>query len=210
MLPVAMGLTVYVSVLYNQHSFQRLPDPIVDGIIQQGTALFASTTGIPQQSVEYIVISGSSISNINFEDTTTATVNIQLAGGLCNRTLGDAVIYIKRDLCPNFVYPLFLEQSPSVPLSYQANYQLPAHQLTVEFGQLQTSNFNFNLEVARYLTAVHNNSASIDLRNVSATTTGVQETVRFEYHPAPTISVSFSGLALDKIKTQTKHFKTRL
>jgi hypothetical protein len=195
MLPVAMGLTVYVSVMYNQHDFRRLSDGIVDGIVLKGTIYQTSSSGVTQKSVEYIEIGESSISNINFEDITTATVTIQLAGGLCNRTLGNAIINLKRDLCPNFVFPLLLEQNPSVPLSYQANYAIPAHQMTVEFGRLQTSNVNFNLEVGRYLTATHNNSAVIDLRNVTANTTEIQETVRFEYHPAPTIRVVLSGVA---------------
>jgi len=43
--------------------------------------------------------------------------------------------------------------------------------MTIEFGSMQTEDVNFNLEVGRYLTAVRNNSAVLDLRNVTAVKT---------------------------------------
>jgi hypothetical protein len=43
--------------------------------------------------------------------------------------LGNAIINLKRDLCPNYLFPVSMMQDPSVPLSYQANYSIPAHQM---------------------------------------------------------------------------------
>jgi hypothetical protein len=125
------------------------------------------------QPIEYFVIGTESISNINFEDTTTATVTIQLAGGLCNRTLGNSIINVKRDTCPGYVLPLTLNQDATLPMSFQGDFVIPAHEMIIEFGRLLTSNAVFNLEVARYLTATANNSAIRDLRNVTSDPTGL-------------------------------------
>jgi hypothetical protein len=185
MLSVAMGLNVEFTVTYNQHNLSRVPNMMVETWVMQGTKLVTLQNGsMAVEGVEYFAVEQSSISGIDYEDLTTATVAVNIAGGLCDRTLGTAIIYLQRDLCPGFSKPLISE-------TYDTLYQIPAQQMTLTFGELQTENVNFNLEVSRYLQAVHNNTASIDLRNATDNTVGVYQTVRFEYHPAPTLTFYF-------------------
>ena len=184
-MPIAAGLSTEIQVLSDaNHTWARIPNPIVDrralmGVGHEDPVLpgFASVVHIK----EYFVTDGGSLSNINYEDTSKALVNIELAGGLCNRTIGDAIILIKRDKCINYKRPVLIQ-------TFQTPMLLPAQQLTVQFGTLQSDYLSFNLEVKRYLHATHNDTAVVDYRNVTDVTS-VYNTVRFEYHPAPTLRI---------------------
>ena len=178
-----MGLFVEISVTYNNHTFQRRSDPTVNGIALNGYG--ATALGQTPVPVEYFPITSYSISNLNYEDVTTATIHVELAGGLCNRTLGNAIVNMQINTCPNYLYPLQIQ-------TFQTPVVLPAHQMTVTFSKLQSGSVNFNLEVARYLTAVLNNTAQIDLRNTTVAS-AIAATVRFEYHPQPTLQVAILG-----------------
>ena len=168
-----MGLYVEIGISYSNHTFRRISDAFVDTMVQSGDVT----------SAEFFPITSFSFGNLNYEDTQTAPVVIELAGGLCNRTLGDATVNVKLNTCPNYLQPLLIQ-------TFQSPFALPAHQVSVTFSQLQTANVGFNLEVARYISATLNDTAYLDLRN--ATTIG-SPTVRFEYHPQPTLTVTILG-----------------
>jgi hypothetical protein len=183
-----MGLSVEIVVSFNNHTFARRANPEVDRLALRGVGFVP--VGQAKVATEYFEIGAFSISNLDYEDTTTVTVNLEVAGGRCNRTLGTTIVNVKRDLCPNFLWPIPVQ-------TFQTPVELPAHVFTVEFGELQTSNVNFNLEVQRYLEAVRNDSAVIDLLN-STGGSDVFTTVRFEYHPVPTLNVDFSNTTKPK------------
>jgi hypothetical protein len=190
-LSVAMGLSVEISVSYNNHTFVRRSNPEVDRLALRGigsTSMFSQPT-----EEEYFEIGSFNIANLDFEDTTTVVVNVELAGGRCNRTLGQAVVNVKRDLCPLYLRPIVIE-------TFRSSIVFPAALFTVEFGEMQGTNLNFNLEVGRYLEAARNNSAVIDLRNTTSTASYVFTTVRFEYHPAPTLRLEFSNTTKPRCK----------
>jgi hypothetical protein len=183
-LSVAMGLSVEISVSYNNHTFVRRSNPEIDRLALRGVGF--TLIGSQPDEEEFFEVGSFSVANLDFEDTTTVVVNVELAGGRCNRTLGKAVVNVKRDLCPLYLRPVTIE-------TFQTPVVFPAAVFTVEFGEMQGSSLNFNLEVGRYLEAVRNNSAVIDLRNATSTTSDVFLTVRFEYHPAPTLRLEFSN-----------------
>jgi hypothetical protein len=194
-----MGLSVEIVVKHGNHTFVRRSGEAyseVNRLALNGIGFIA--VGYPKVATEYFEVGAYSISDLDFEDTTTVIVHIEVAGGRCNRTLGSAIINVKRDLCPNYLRPVTVE-------TFQTPLTFPAEVFTVEFGELQTENFNFNLEVPRYLEAARNNSAVIDLRNVTGPSTDIFETVRFEYHPIPTLSVTFLGT--EKPKCSDPHAK---
>ncbi len=174
------------TVSYNNHTFMRRSNPEIDRLALRGVGF--TLIGSQPAEEEFFEIGPFNVANLDFEDTTTVVVNVELAGGRCNRTLGQAVVNVKRDLCPLYLRPITID-------AFQTPVVFPAAVFTVEFGEMQGSSLNFNLEVGRYLEAARNNSAVIDLRNASVSSTDVYTTVRFEYHPAPTLKVEFSGIS---------------
>jgi hypothetical protein len=183
-----MGLSVEIMVIHNNHIFRRRSS---EGYAEVNRRALLGVgfvpVGEPRVEAEYFEVGSSSISNIDFEDITVVFVNIEVAGGRCNRTLGRALINVKRDLCPNYLRPVTVE-------TFQTPVAFPAEVFTVEFGELQTDNVIFNLEVSRYLEASRNNSAVVDLQVVSdSSSEDIFTTVRFEYHPVPTLSLEFSN-----------------
>jgi hypothetical protein len=187
-----MGLSIEILVRHGNHTFARRSGEgyaEVNRLALRGVGFVP--VGQPKIETEYFEVGAFSISNLDYEDTTTVVVNIEVAGGRCNRTMGTTIINVKRDLCPNYLRPVTVE-------TFQTPVTFPAEVFTVEFGELQTSNVNFNLEVPRYLEAVRNNSAVVDLRNVTAPSKEAFTTVRFEYHPVPTLSLEFSNTSKPK------------
>jgi len=185
-LTVAMGLAVVLEVEYHNHTFSRVSNTDVDRLAQYGIGY----TGIGNEPapVEYFNIIDASIGNLNYEDTTTVTINIELAGGNCNRTLGNAFIHLTRDLCPSYVREINIQ-------AFQTPVVIPADLFVVNFDRLTTGNVNFDLEVERYLHVVHPGGFPIDCRNVSSEMPDIFTTVRFEYHPTPSLRASFSNTA---------------
>ncbi len=175
---------------HGNHVFKRISHPDVDRIVLLGVGTSSSydTVVFKRDSppkAEYFLTAAKSVSNINLEDVTKTIINVELAGGLCNRTMGDAIILIKRDQCPNFVRPILIQ-------TFQTPLSLPAQQLVVAFGGLKTDNINFALEVKRYLHAINKDVDVVDLRN-STDQTSVYSTTRFEFHPLPSLRVEVSA-----------------
>jgi hypothetical protein len=191
--PIAIGLNVEFSLAYNNHGdhkFTRIPNAIVDKIALYGVGVTSALDPVvfnrdSPPKTEYFLTEDRSISNLNYEDITKTLISIELAGGLCNRTIGDAIIYLKRDQCPNYNRPVLIQ-------SFRTPMVVPAQQLVVRFGSLQSDNINFALEVKRYLHAIHNDTAVLDLRN-SSDPTVLSGAARFEYHPEPTLRVEVTG-----------------
>ncbi len=185
-IPVAIGLNIemVLSIQGGNHTFSRVSDPIIDQRALLGIGYTPPLqVGVP---VEYFLVPTHSLSNLNYEDTTTVNVAIQVAGGLCNRALGDSIVYVTSHFCPKYKNPLTLQ-------TYQTIFPLPAQQLVVSFGAMMTDNVNFNLEVLRYLKAAQNNTASINLVNNTNMSQDPFTVVRFEYHPAPTLTLQIPG-----------------
>lgn len=181
-----MGLSIEIVVSYNNHTFSRISNGQVDQFAQYGVGY--TPIGSMPKIKEYFVTGSSSISYLDFEDVTNVTINVELAGGRCNRTLGNAFVNFKRDLCPNYLRQVNIQ-------TFQTPVVVFADFFTVEFDSLDTGKVNFDLEVGRYLHATLNDSAVVDARNVSKFSSDIYTTVRFEYHPQPTLSIAYSAAA---------------
>ncbi len=192
--PIAAGLSTEIRVYSDaNHTFVRLTNKVVDrrALFGYGTAIPAGPGfGLPSKPSEYFDTSPGSLSNIDYEDIAKTLVNVELAGGNCNRTLGDAMIVIKRDQCPNYRRSYLIQ-------TFQTPLLLPSQQLTVNFDKLTSPYINFNLEVRRYLHAIHNDTAVIDIRNATDPNV-VYTTVRFEYHPEPTLRIDVTAASRPK------------
>eukprot|EP00042_Codosiga_hollandica_P047309 m.510933 g.510933 ORF g.510933 m.510933 type:complete len:286 (-) comp57423_c1_seq3:2017-2874(-) len=85
----------------------------------------------------------------------------------------------------------YVQPVPFLAASYMTTVKLPAHDIVVTFGSLTTSNPTFNAVVKDFLIAYQNNTIARDLRSFEDQ--NLVKTVRFEYHPKPSITVSFTG-----------------
>ena len=168
--------------------------PLPSDPVQLGVG-YTSVGSVATPTRYYLV--SSAISGFVFEDVTTVNVTIELAGGLCNRTLGNAALSFTRLQCSTY---LRVE-----PIATFRNYfTLPAHQWTVTVRSINTTDFQFNLEVLRYLQAVNNYTGQFDLTNF--TSTALTTWMRFEYHPIPTLSIAFTNSTPKICADGTSHF----
>jgi hypothetical protein len=124
---------------------------------------------------------------MDFEDTTTVSVTIELAGGLCNSSLGEAEVWFTRqpECGTNF-------KAIKTIRGFSTQVKLPAHRFDFQFGALKSNLPTFNLAVLDYLTRANNATGELQMVNMSESTTGVR--MRFEYHPLPTLGLTFSKM----------------
>ncbi|EGD75040.1 hypothetical protein PTSG_12565 [Salpingoeca rosetta] len=181
-----LGTSVTVGLSYgnSSHTFERIPYAsdaanAPSGILQTINALNAL-----ERTLYYDVTDGKFWENINFKDTTSDRGTVDIAGGLCNLNLGDAVMEFRYDACPTWVKTHTISDRLS-------KWTLPAQIITVRFKEI-TRNYEVRGEITRYFSAKLGNSRSLylDLRNPQEDDED-KKTVRFEYHPPPQLSVSF-------------------
>ncbi|EGD77163.1 hemagglutinin/amebocyte aggregation factor [Salpingoeca rosetta] len=181
-----LGTSVTVSLAYgnSSHTFERVTYDqdaanAPSGILQTINALNSL-----ERTPYYDVTDGKFWENINFKDTTSDTATVDIAGGLCNLNLGDAVMEFRYDACPTWVKSRTISDRLS-------KWTLPAQIITVRFKEI-TRNYEVRGEITRYFSAKLGNSRSLylDLRNPQEDDED-KKTVRFEYHPPPQLSVEF-------------------
>ncbi|EGD74786.1 hypothetical protein PTSG_07019 [Salpingoeca rosetta] len=181
-----LGTSVTVSLAYgnSSHTFERVTYDqdaanAPSGILQTINALNSL-----ERTPYYDVTDGKFWENINFKDTMSDRATVDIAGGLCNLNLGDAVIEFRYDMCPTWVKSRTISDRLS-------KWTLPAQIITVRFKEI-TRNYEVRGEITRYFSAKLGNSRSLylDLRNPQEDDED-KKTVRFEYHPPPQLSVEF-------------------
>ena len=190
--PLAIGLNIEFELSYNNHTFVQ--DPLPNDPVQLGVG-FTPVGQVPTPKRYYLV--SSAISGFIFEDVTTVDVTIELAGGLCNRTLGFAALAFSSFHCVTYLRTELIT-------AFQTHFTLPAHQWTVTVRSINSTNEQFNLEVLRYLQAVNNYTGQFDLTNF--TSTALTTWMRFEYHPIPTLSIAFTNSTPTDCADGTSHF----
>ncbi|EGD77107.1 hypothetical protein PTSG_07442 [Salpingoeca rosetta] len=144
-----------------------------------------TSSGLDTRIPYYDVLDGKEWKDVDFQDTTVDTVVVDVAGGLCNRTLGRSVLEFRYDNCPTWVRT---EQTSS----RTSTWTLPAQIITVRLARVVRSG-EVREEITRYFSSTLGTSRSqyADLRNAEDSEDD-ETTVRFEYHPQPTLSVSFT------------------
>jgi hypothetical protein len=137
---------------------------------------------------------------LDFEDITTKTVTVELAGGLCNTTLGPAEVWFTRQPECGVNFRLIYNMT-----AFSNVFSIPAHRFDYNFGVMKTNLPTFNLAVRDYLISADNSTGEFNLVNVSDTT--LNTWTRFEYHPRPTLTLSFSNMDQSKCdNNQTRPF----
>ncbi|EGD76248.1 hypothetical protein PTSG_11664 [Salpingoeca rosetta] len=181
-----MGTSVTVGLTYgnSSHTYERAPYARDAANAPSGLHQVIDATNTMVRTPYYDVTDGKFWENINFKDTTTDKGTIDIAGGLCNLNLGDAVMEFRYDACPTWVKTHTVSDRLS-------EWTLPAQIITVRFKEI-TRNYEVRGEITRYFSAKLGNSRSLylDLRNPQEDDED-KKTVRFEYHPPPQLSVEF-------------------
>ena len=83
--PALIGSTVVVDIKYENHTFAAV----------DASKASLYDAGIP-------IRSGESYTNFDFKDTTTSDLHVEVAGGLCNKKLGDATLKVNILGCPSW------------------------------------------------------------------------------------------------------------
>jgi hypothetical protein len=175
-------MLVELQVKYNNHTFRR-----VNYADRQPKGNDAGHVGYgedPSVPVEYFEVPRPT-DRLDYEDVSTIDVTVELAAGLCNRTLGSAEIWFTRqsECGLNFRMVRNLTKFSNV-------ITLPAHRFEYTFGVMKSNLPTFNLAVRDYLIRANNNTGEFDLVNI--TDSSINTWTRFEYHPLPTLALSFN------------------
>ena len=173
-IPALIGLNVELSFDYLNHTFSRT----VGG---SNPSYFDSSTHTPVYTVSDTVL----WNQVDFEDSSTATLEVQVAGGECGRVLGESVIHLILPLCPGADpaapgEPYTREVVISNALS--GTFELPAHDVEVKLEEVVGRPI-----VATYLAQVNERIQIAELDQLEP------DLVRFEFHPPPTVAVRFNG-----------------
>ena len=182
-----LGTSVTVGLTFqnSSHTFQRVSYNRNAANAPSGVTTSTLFSRDPVY-VEYFDITEDKMwENINYKDVTTDVATVDIAGGLCNLTLGDAVMEFRYDMCPTWVREEVISKQVT-------RWRLPAQIMTVRFKEI-TRNYEVRAEITRYFSATLGNSRSLyaDLRNPEDEEQD-KKTVRFEYHPPPQLTVEFS------------------
>ncbi|EGD79681.1 hypothetical protein PTSG_10665 [Salpingoeca rosetta] len=186
LISAVLGTSVTVSLSFgnSSHTFERAPYKKDAANAPSGILQSIDATNSLVRTPYYDVTDGMFWENINFKDTTSDRGTVDIAGGLCNLNLGDAVMEFRYDACPTWVKTHTISDRLS-------KWTLPAQIITVRFKEI-TRNYEVRGEITRYFSAKLGNSRSLylDLRNPQEDDED-KKTVRFEYHPPPQLSVEF-------------------
>ncbi len=131
---------MFIEVTYNNHTFSRLKgarNPKSSGVIANPIFRNPANGDIAysarEDQVEYFSVT-SNLVDLDFEDITTNEVYIQVAGGLCNRSLGLASVILTRQKCSlAFMQRLEIEKFNA---HGEKSFILPAHEFELEFEKL--------------------------------------------------------------------------
>ncbi len=151
-----------------------------------------------QETHEYFLIQ-QPIDKIDYEDVSTVNVTVELSGGLCNRTLPASTIWFTRQPECSINFKMVKNLT-----SFSNVIALPAHRFDFTFGEMKSNLPTFNLAVRDYLIRANNNTGEFDLVNI--TDSSINKWTRFEYHPLPSLALSFSGMNTTKCTNGTRSF----
>ena len=183
-----LGSSVTVGLRYgnSSHVFDRTPFEVTAPNAPSGfTVKLDLGTGQDKRVGYYDITETKVWSSIDFQDITTDTATVDVAGGQCNFTLGNAILEFRYDSCPTWVRT---EQSPD----RISKWRLPAQIISVRFQRLVRGG-EVREEMTRYFSATLGDSRIIhvDLRNPQNKNETIK-TARFEYHPPPQLEVMFN------------------
>ncbi len=181
-LSVPRGLNVEFEVTYNNHTFKRIN--YADRQPTGNDAGYATSSEDVGEPREYFLMQQPT-DKIDFEDVSVLNVTVELAGGLCNRTLPASTILFTRQPECGINFRMIRNLT-----SFSNVIALPAHRFDFTFGEMRSNLPTFNLAVRDYLIRANNNTGEFDLVNI--TDSSINRWARFEYHPLPTLAVSFN------------------
>jgi hypothetical protein len=196
-LPVPIGMNIELEVLYLNHTFERIVYPTRPA---SGSSVGFLQTGESAEPVEYFTVSKPT-DKMDYEDVSKVNVSMELSGGLCNTTLGNATVWFTRQAECGTDFRMVYNIT-----SFSNVFELPASRFDFEFGELRTNLPTFNLAVRDYLVRADNSTGEFDLTNI--TDASMTTWARFEYHPLPTLALSFTGM--DQTSTCTSRQRTFL
>ncbi len=169
-------------MIYNNHTFKRVN--YADRQPTGSNAGFVSAAENHLEVREYFLMQ-QPMDKLDFEDISTVNVTVELAGGLCNRKLPASTIWFTRQPECGINFRMIRNLT-----SFSNVIALPAHRFDFTFGAMNSNLPTFNLAVRDYLIRANNNTGEFDLVNI--TDSSINKWARFEYHPLPTLAVSFN------------------
>jgi hypothetical protein len=175
---------VEFQVSYNSHTFKRIN--YADRQPTGNDAGFVSSSENQKETHEFFLIQQPT-NKIDFEDVSTIDVTVELAGGLCNHQLPASTIWFTRQ--PECGTDFKMVKNLA---GFSTVITLPAHRFDFAFGEMSSNLPTFNLAVRDYLIRATNNTGEFDLVNI--TDSSINKRARFEYHPLPTLAVSFEEI----------------
>ena len=179
-LPIVNGLDFYVEVTYGQnHTFERLENERIRG--PQGLFNGQTRTGEDMMYVYFHADAEDAVQlPIDFKDTTMSKARFEVAGGLCNRTLGRSMVELTIPTCAD-------TWSKTVQLtSWFQSLDLPAHVMDAKLASTTAYQDDIGDTVTNYFTATNTRIQNLDLIDDDAT-------LRWEYHPEPKYDVKLSA-----------------
>ena len=178
-IPAAVGLSVYAEVSFSNHTFARLTGPVFRA--NTGAIDTVDMNGQPVQYEYFLIQEDAELQRpTNFVDHTYSTVTLHMAGGKCNRTLGNTTARFTYATCAS-------TWSKDVVFSdWEAIVDMPAHRFEVEIVDVSHAVHEIGDMVPSYLTAVGSRKQDADMTSQTAQ-------VRWEFHPEPSI-----GLDIDR------------
>ena len=187
-IPAVLGSSIGVRLTYgnSSHEFERASyDPEAPNA---PSGFFISTDPVTGRDIRngyYDITEGTFWDSIDFKDVTTDRAIVDVAGGLCNFTLGNAILEFRYDNCPTWVRT---EQTAD----RISKWTLPAQIISVRFQRLVRGGA-VREEMTRYFSATLGNSRIIhvDLRDPNNKNETIK-TSRFEYHTPPQLEVEFN------------------
>eukprot|EP00049_Salpingoeca_infusionum_P016571 m.340253 g.340253 ORF g.340253 m.340253 type:complete len:2995 (+) comp16101_c0_seq1:496-9480(+) len=201
-IPAVVGTSVFLQLVYansTDHTFVRIT-PEAAG--SKATGTFVTDFGTQKRHPElyYDIEEGNGWHAVDFVDTTTQALHVQVAGGACNNVLGAFAVRFHLDGCPTWKR----EESTLGDQLLVKSWELPAHLIHVHVTDIKRGDET----QSHIVQAIHQsaNILTIDLSDVASIEASRKEyqraktrdisppkqSVRFEYHPKPTIRASLT------------------
>ena len=179
-IPIVNGLDFYLEVTYGQnHTFERIESERGRG----AKGLFDGQT-ITGEALVYAYFHADAEDEfqrpIDFKDVTMRNVRLEVAGGLCNRTLGRSIVELTLPTCAD-------TWSKTMQLaSWFQLAELPAHVMDAKLVSTSAYEVDIGDTVTNYFIATNTRIQNLNLVDE-------EQTLRWEYHPEPKFDVKLSA-----------------
>ena len=194
--PVASGLSVYALAqadMGSNHTFELHTATTTRNITTEVQLDMATGENVLRFTTAVNMDDENAVLRLDFRDTTKRPVDVQVAGGRCNHTLGTTTILFQYTPC------LTWELQLDTP-AYETRLEMPAALLTAELVQVRDANGDPLDQVPTMFENVGGRLLEVDLRNPAEDETQgeaegaeVSHVVRYEYHPPPSFTISYSS-----------------